>query len=115
LSSSLGSQLAKLSADDDFQKQRIESNKSKPTSTISGVRAGLNEFGNGIFAGVTGLITQPIKAAEKDESVSGLMKGVGKGLLGLVVRPVTGNKQIYMKMKYFNKLHFVSNIYTPHI
>jgi len=43
-------------------------------------------FGKGLVGGVTGVVTQPIKGA-KEEGAVGLMKGIGRGLVGLAVKP----------------------------
>lgn len=52
----------------------------------SGVRAMGREFGFGFYDGITGLVTQPWKGAQK-EGASGFFKGVGKGVGGLLTKP----------------------------
>ena len=42
-----------------------------------------------MYHGVTGVVAQPIKGAEK-EGLLGFLKGTGKGVLGLVLRPAGG-------------------------
>jgi hypothetical protein len=42
-----------------------------------------------IFGGVTGLVTKPFEGA-KEEGLQGLVKGVGKGLLGVITKPTGG-------------------------
>jgi hypothetical protein len=49
----------------------------------------LQEFGLGFYDGITGLVTQPLKGAEK-EGAAGLLKGIGKGIGGLVLKPGAG-------------------------
>lgn len=49
------------------------------------------EFGLGFYDGISGLITQPIEGAKK-EGVAGLIKGFGKGLGGVVLKPGAGKK-----------------------
>lgn len=44
---------------------------------------------NGFFTGITGLVTEPIKGAEKS-GIGGFFKGGLKGLTGLIVKPVSG-------------------------
>lgn len=61
----------------------------KVTGLASGVVLAGKEFGLGLFDGITGLVTQPYKGAEK-EGVQGLIKGFGKGIGGLVLKPVAG-------------------------
>jgi hypothetical protein len=42
-----------------------------------------------MYDGITGLITQPMRGAEK-EGAAGLLKGIGKGIGGLVLKPGAG-------------------------
>lgn len=55
----------------------------------SGVMAVGKEFGYGWYDGVTGLVTQPWKGAQK-EGPGGFVKGIGKGLGGFVTKPTAG-------------------------
>ncbi|KAI0105960.1 glycosyltransferase family 1 protein [Daldinia grandis] len=58
----------------------------KVTSFASGLKVAGKEFGFGIFDGITGLVTQPIRGAEKDGGI-GLLKGFGKGIGGFMLKP----------------------------
>jgi hypothetical protein len=49
----------------------------------------VQEFGYGFYDGITGLVTQPLRGAEK-EGTAGLLKGIGKGIGGLVLKPGAG-------------------------
>jgi hypothetical protein len=60
----------------------------KVTGIVSGMRIAGKEFGLGMYDGVSGLVTQPWKAMEK-EGGKGLWKGVGKGIGGLVLKPAS--------------------------
>jgi vacuolar protein sorting-associated protein 13A/C len=44
---------------------------------------------SGLGEGITGLVSQPVRGAEKD-GVGGFFKGALKGFAGLVVKPVVG-------------------------
>jgi len=55
----------------------------------SGLKAAGKGFGYGFYDGISGLITQPIRGAEK-EGTAGLIKGIGRGLAGVVLKPVAG-------------------------
>ncbi|EGC49767.1 conserved hypothetical protein [Histoplasma capsulatum var. duboisii H88] len=57
-----------------------------PVDLSSGVKAVGREFGFGWYDGVTGLVTQPWKGAQK-EGASGFVKGVGKGIGGFIAKP----------------------------
>ncbi|KAI1740451.1 hypothetical protein F4680DRAFT_118973 [Xylaria scruposa] len=61
----------------------------KVTSLSSGLKVAGKEFGYGLFDGITGLVTQPLKGAEK-EGGAGLIKGFGKGIGGLIFKPAAG-------------------------
>lgn len=73
----------RLYNDDTVRKQE------KVTGLASGVVLAGKEFGFGLFDGITGLVTQPYKGAEK-EGVQGLIKGFGKGIGGLMLKPAAG-------------------------
>jgi UDP:flavonoid glycosyltransferase YjiC (YdhE family) len=55
----------------------------------SGAMAAGKEFGFGWYDGVTGLVTQPWKGAQKD-GASGFVKGIGKGVAGFATKPFAG-------------------------
>jgi hypothetical protein len=65
----------------------------RPAEKITGISSGLKvagkEFGLGLYDGISGLVTQPLKGAEK-EGAAGLVKGVGKGIGGIMTKPAAG-------------------------
>lgn len=61
----------------------------KVTDFASGLKVAGKEFGLGLYDGISGLVTQPVRGASKEGGV-GLLKGVGKGVGGLVVKPAAG-------------------------
>lgn len=65
----------------------------KVTSFTSGLKVAGKEFGFGIFDGITGLVTQPIRGAEKDGGM-GLLKGFSKGIGGFMLKPAAGELTI---------------------
>ena len=52
-------------------------------------RGGKN-FLKGVTKGISGIVLKPIQGA-KDDGALGFFKGVGKGLIGAVARPVSGS------------------------
>lgn len=52
----------------------------------SGFKAAGKDFGLGWYDGISGLVTQPWKCAQRD-GASGFFKGVGKGVGGFVAKP----------------------------
>ncbi|KAI9369654.1 hypothetical protein BJX61DRAFT_549434 [Aspergillus egyptiacus] len=65
----------------------------RETPTVRGMRGGLRaagtEFTEEFYQGVTGLVTQPIHG-QKESGTKGMLKGVGKGVGGFVLKPVAG-------------------------
>ena len=62
--------------------------KNKSENAIEGVYDGVVGGGKELLYGVTGVFTKPLEGASKD-GATGFLKGVGKGVLGLVASPVT--------------------------
>lgn len=60
-----------------------------PRHAVEGLRFGAEGFGRGVVEGVAGLISQPIEGAQT-QGVRGLVKGAGKGLVGLALKPTAG-------------------------
>lgn len=61
----------------------------KVTSFESGLKVAGKEFGLGFYDGISGLVTQPIRGAQKEGGV-GFLKGFGKGIGGLMLKPAAG-------------------------
>ena len=58
----------------------------KITDLQSGIKAAGKEFGYGFFDGITGLVTQPVRGAQK-EGFAGFVKGAAMGIGGLILKP----------------------------
>jgi UDP:flavonoid glycosyltransferase YjiC (YdhE family) len=61
----------------------------KITNLQSGLKVAGKEFGYGFFDGITGLVTQPLRGAQR-EGAAGFFKGAAKGMAGLVLKPAAG-------------------------
>lgn len=59
------------------------------SSPAQGLVTGALSFGHGIASGAAGLLRDPIHGAA-EEGASGFIKGLGKGFLGGVLKPITG-------------------------
>ncbi|KAL4885393.1 hypothetical protein BJY04DRAFT_134029 [Aspergillus karnatakaensis] len=63
------------------------------TPTVRGVKGGLRaagtEFTQEFYQGVTGIVTQP-KYGRKEAGTKGMIKGVGKGIGGVFLKPPAG-------------------------
>ena len=60
-----------------------------PKNVVSGLGYGGYAFIKGIATGLGGVLYQPYKGA-KEKGAKGAAVGVGKGLIGLVAKPVAG-------------------------
>ncbi|KAK7757056.1 hypothetical protein SLS62_001074 [Diatrype stigma] len=65
----------------------------RPPEKVTGIGSGLKiagkEFGFGMYDGISGLVTQPYRGAQKQGAL-GLVKGFGKGIGGLAFKPWAG-------------------------
>jgi hypothetical protein len=80
---------AKLTMDDDYQRERAIRNQTKARHAGEGIVYGARDFGIGIYKGITGIVLEPIKGGQQEGAV-GVFKGIGKGLAGIVLKPVVG-------------------------
>ncbi|KAK7721810.1 hypothetical protein SLS57_005159 [Botryosphaeria dothidea] len=58
----------------------------KVTGFSSGLKVAGKEFGTGLYEGISGIITQPLKGA-KEDGAGGFIKGVGRGIAGIALKP----------------------------
>ncbi|KAM4575849.1 intermembrane lipid transfer protein VPS13A isoform 2-T2 [Odontesthes bonariensis] len=81
--------VAAITMDEDFQQKRREDMNKQPSGLREGLARGGKGLVSGFVSGITGIVTKPIKGAQK-EGAAGFFKGVGKGLVGAVARPTGG-------------------------
>ncbi|KAM5193006.1 intermembrane lipid transfer protein VPS13A [Mantella aurantiaca] len=89
ITSAMAKGVAAITMDEEYQQKRREAMNKQP----SGIREGLTRGGKGLVSGfvsgITGIVTKPIKGAQKG-GAAGFFKGVGKGLVGAITRPTGG-------------------------
>lgn len=85
----MGKGVAALTFDKDYQKKRRDQMNKKPANLQEGLARSGKGLVMGVVDGVTGVFTKPVTGAQSD-GVGGFFKGLGKGAVGLVVRPATG-------------------------
>lgn len=81
--------VAAITMDEEFQQKRRETMNKQPSGLREGLTRGGKGLVSGFVSGITGIVTKPIKGAQK-EGAAGFFKGVGKGLVGAVARPTGG-------------------------
>ncbi|KAI5124698.1 hypothetical protein M0805_004304 [Coniferiporia weirii] len=90
VTSSLGKGLSAATLDADYQaKRRMTQRRNKPRHALVGVTAGAEAFANSVASGVEGVLMKPIEGADA-EGAFGFFKGMGKGLVGAITKPVVG-------------------------
>ncbi|KAH8120322.1 vacuolar protein sorting-associated protein vps13 [Phellopilus nigrolimitatus] len=88
VTSSLGKGLSAATLDADYQaKRRMNQRRNRPRHALVGVSAGAEAFANSVASGVEGM--KPIEGADA-EGAFGFFKGMGKGIVGAVTKPVVG-------------------------
>merc|ERR1712137_305496 len=81
---------ATLSFDQQYQLERDKSRvREKPRHAGQGLRYGAKAFGKGLWSGVSGVVSSPVRGANED-GFSGAMKGLARGAAGVVVKPTVG-------------------------
>ena len=90
ITGSMGKAAAFLSMDDEFaREQQVRAVQQPPLSAVSGVLGGVQSLGMGVYKGVTGVVMDPLKGAQRG-GVEGFFKGMGKGLAGVIAKPTAG-------------------------
>lgn len=87
----LGAGVAALTMDDDYLRERARmaaAAEGSKSSAQAFVRAG-TALGRGVVGGLTGVVMAPVRGARR-QGVRGFVKGVGKGLVGVVLKPTVG-------------------------
>ncbi|XP_043916804.1 vacuolar protein sorting-associated protein 13A isoform X2 [Protopterus annectens] len=81
--------VAAITMDEEYQQKRREAMNKQPSGFREGVTRGGKGLVSGFVSGITGIVTQPVRGAQR-EGAAGFFKGVGKGLVGAVARPTGG-------------------------
>ncbi|XP_063958387.1 intermembrane lipid transfer protein VPS13B-like [Lytechinus pictus] len=103
--SSMSRNLDRLSLDADHVARREEERRRIPEGMSSAIVQGLSSFGISLLGAIAGLADQPLRSfqgAGTDPSLSaspsqrarGVISGVGKGLVGAVVKPLGGAAEL---------------------
>ena len=61
----------------------------EPSNLASGLAVGTKSMLKNVFSAVAGVVVEPVKGA-KQGGIKGSAFGLGKGLLGLICKPVKG-------------------------
>lgn len=90
VTSSIGKGLSAATMDSEYQsKRRMAARRNKPKHALYGFATGANAFATSVASGFEGLALKPIEGAETG-GVGGFFKGIGKGVVGAVTKPMVG-------------------------
>ncbi|XP_026125478.1 intermembrane lipid transfer protein VPS13A isoform X3 [Carassius auratus] len=81
--------VAAMTMDEEYQQKRREAMNKQPSGLREGLTRGGKGLVSGFVSGITGIVTKPIKGAQR-EGAAGFFKGMGKGLVGALTRPTGG-------------------------
>ncbi|KAJ3603606.1 hypothetical protein NHX12_028351 [Muraenolepis orangiensis] len=85
--------VAAITMDEEYQQKRREAMNKQPSGLKEGLARGGKGLVSGFVSGITGIVTKPIKGAQK-EGAAGFFKGMGKGLVGAVARAAETSQDI---------------------
>lgn len=102
LASSIARNMERLSMDSDHMTYQDRQRRERPTTHFTeGVAQGASSFVLSLMSAVAGLVEQPMQSIHQMDESAGttttLLKGVGKGLLGVVTKPVGGAMDLVSK------------------
>ncbi|KAI6208431.1 Vacuolar protein sorting-associated protein 13C [Aphelenchoides besseyi] len=89
ITGTVGKGVAALTLDEEYQRKRQEAMNRRPQNFAEGLTRNADTLCQGVIGGMTGVFTKPIKGARQG-GAGGFFKGVGKGLIGVVLRPASG-------------------------
>ncbi|KAL0477099.1 vacuolar protein sorting protein VPS34 [Acrasis kona] len=81
--------VAFLTFDKDLIKKRERSSVNRPKDLKTGLQQGGEVAMKGLYEGATDLFRQPAKGFQQ-EGTAGLFKGIGRGLIGIPMKPIGG-------------------------
>ena len=102
LASSIAKNMERLSMDKDHMMyQDLQRREWPAVHFTTGITSGVSSFGLSLMSAVAGLVEQPMQSVQQMDESSGtattFLKGVGKGLLGVVTKPVGGAMDLVSK------------------
>ena len=112
----MGTGVAALSLDRSYVRGRRQRALDRPNNVATGLALGMIDLTGGVYRGVTGIVSKPIRGARRD-GVRGFVRGVGVGAIGVVVKPVVGVVDLATRLRYalFIFIIFIYFIFHFHL
>eukprot|EP01094_Clydonella_sp_ATCC50884_P017660 TRINITY_DN3116_c0_g1_i2.p1 TRINITY_DN3116_c0_g1~~TRINITY_DN3116_c0_g1_i2.p1 ORF type:complete len:849 (+),score=328.54 TRINITY_DN3116_c0_g1_i2:513-3059(+) len=89
VATTLGAGLGAVTMDAEYLHDREMGHTRRPEHLLQGVTIGAQEFGESVMSGVKGIYQAPMRGAQEDGGV-GVVRGVGIGAIGALVKPAVG-------------------------
>jgi hypothetical protein len=78
-----------MTGDKHFMKERGLRRRKKAKNVLQGFEQGATSLFNGVFEGITGVVTLPYRET-RDHGPGGLLPGIFKGITGIITKPLSG-------------------------
>ncbi|KAA6395519.1 MAG: hypothetical protein EZS28_008953 [Streblomastix strix] len=90
MAGAISSSLTQLTQNDEQIRQQRQRTAIQPGNIEQGLTQGASSIGHGFVSGVTGLVNKPKEAYNVKKGKRDLIKGIGKGIVGLFTDPISG-------------------------
>ena len=71
------------------EREKYRPTKMPPSNLATGLMRGTKSMVGQVMSAVAGVVLEPIRGAKK-KGIKGATQGIGKGILGLIFKPVAG-------------------------
>ncbi|XP_077207934.1 intermembrane lipid transfer protein VPS13B isoform X2 [Paroedura picta] len=108
LATSLARNMDRLSLDEEHYNRQEEWRRQLPENLGEGLRQGLSRLGISLLGAIAGIVDQPMQNFQKTSEAQasaghkakGVISGVGKGIMGVLVKPIGGAAELVSQTGY---------------
>lgn len=106
LATSLARNMDRLSLDEEHSSRQEEWRRRLPESLGEGLREGLSRLGISLLGAIAGIVDQPMQNFQRTSEASmghkakGVISGVGKGIMGVLTKPIGGAAELVSQTGY---------------
>ncbi|XP_054981251.1 intermembrane lipid transfer protein VPS13B isoform X2 [Sorex araneus] len=108
LATSLARNMDRLSLDEEHYSRQEEWRRQLPESLGEGLRQGLSRLGISLLGAIAGIVDQPMQnfqrtseaQASAGHKAKGVISGVGKGIMGVLTKPIGGAAELVSQTGY---------------
>ncbi|KAM8786132.1 intermembrane lipid transfer protein VPS13B isoform 1-T1 [Rhynchonycteris naso] len=108
LATSLARNMDRLSLDEEHYNRQEEWRRQLPETLGEGLRQGLSRLGISLLGAIAGIVDQPMQNFQKTSDAQasaghkakGVISGVGKGIMGVLTKPIGGAAELVSQTGY---------------